>query len=89
MKSIETCLSKYGYKYANQSDSVKEKIRNTFNENKDKKLKKIKEKIKNTNMEKYGKISNVEGNLRNGGKSHGEDQIFDDGYRQKRHGTLP
>ena len=23
-------------------------------------------------MEKYGKISNVEGNLRNGGKSHGE-----------------
>lgn len=40
-------------------------------------------------MEKYGKISNVEGNLRNGGKSHGEDQIFDDGYRQKRHGALP
>ena len=53
-KSIETCLSKYGYKYANQSDSVKEKIRNTFNENKNKKLKEIKEKIKNTNMEKYG-----------------------------------
>lgn len=40
-------------------------------------------------MEIYGKITNVEGNLRNGGKSHGEDQIFDDGYRQQRHGTLP
>lgn len=54
-RKIKTNLfKKYDTEYANQSEIVKEKIKNTFNENKDEKLKNIKEKQIKTYLKNYG-----------------------------------
>ena len=47
-------MEKYGTEYANQDEKVKEKIKNTYNKDKEEKQKRIKEKIKNNNLKKYG-----------------------------------